>query len=137
MIDLPYKSLLAIFGLWFFLAFSGVVLYLDNKANTKHTNDTDSDRIDTHLTIETVNYRKVAKDKLNKGCNICGITDDYLLAVHHRDHDRSNNTVSNFEVLCFNHHVLRHLTNRNERIIYSPRGLTPEDIRIKVGMPSR
>ena len=128
----PNKALtrLMIFITWVGVSSLWMLLFL-NRPTTVSTKE------DTHLTIESVDYRNTASNMLKNGCHICHITNEYLLAVHHRDHNRSNNNVSNFEILCFNHHVLRHLTNINGRIIYSPEGLTPEDVRIKVGMPKR
>lgn len=36
----------------------------------------------------------------------------FLLVVHHRDSDRTNNSDSNLETLCFNCHITRHLVLR-------------------------
>lgn len=39
----------------------------------------------------------------------CGVTHKFLLVVHHRDGDRTNNVPSNLEIVCFNCHAMRHL----------------------------
>lgn len=54
------------------------------------------------------NYRKLAFEKYGHKCNLCDITEDYLLVVHHIDSNRNNNNIENLEVLCHNHHAFRH-----------------------------
>ncbi len=42
-------------------------------------------------------------------CGLCKITDTRVLAVHHIDHDHTNNTVENLAWLCHNcHHLVHH-----------------------------
>ena len=41
-------------------------------------------------------------------CTICGNKED--LIVHHKDFDKKNNKMDNFEVLCRKHHTLLHVT---------------------------
>lgn len=41
-------------------------------------------------------------------CRRCGLTDARVLAVHHLDGDRGNNTVENLVWLCHNCHYLIH-----------------------------
>lgn len=41
-------------------------------------------------------------------CILCQNTDERVLAVHHKDHNRSNNTLENLTWLCFNCHYLAH-----------------------------
>lgn len=41
-------------------------------------------------------------------CVFCGIIDGRVLAVHHKDHNRSNNNINNLVWLCFNCHYLVH-----------------------------
>jgi hypothetical protein len=54
-------------------------------------------------------YSKKAFEHYGKICNRCSIEKNLL--VHHIDHDRSNNDLSNLEVLCKkchqNHHCIR------------------------------
>lgn len=54
-------------------------------------------------------YRNIAFEHYPKVCNRCSF-DKYseILIVHHRDRNRSNNVVSNLEVLCPNCHALEH-----------------------------
>jgi len=54
-------------------------------------------------------YRVVALRALPHVCNRCGWEKHpEALLVHHIDHDRSNNDVSNLEILCPNCHVIEH-----------------------------
>jgi hypothetical protein len=41
-------------------------------------------------------------------CRKCGLKDTRVLAVHHKDRNRENNTLSNLEWLCHNCHYLVH-----------------------------
>jgi hypothetical protein len=61
-------------------------------------------------------------------CEDCGEDKTYLLSVHHKDGNRYNNSESNFEVLCFNCHVKRHLKNVDGKLIYCTKALTPREI---------
>jgi len=55
------------------------------------------------------NFSKRAFSHYGKQCNRCRSTSNLL--VHHRNHDRTNNNLSNLEVLCKkchqDHHCLR------------------------------
>lgn len=53
-------------------------------------------------------YRKKALRFYGHKCNLCDISEEYLLVVHHKDGDRNNNSLNNLEVLCHNHHAFRH-----------------------------
>lgn len=55
-------------------------------------------------------YRALAWSSLPHKCNRCGYDNVIdILQVHHRDHDHSNNELSNLEILCPNCHALEHL----------------------------
>lgn len=41
-------------------------------------------------------------------CKKCGSTDSRTLAVHHKDKNRKNNSISNLMWLCHNCHYLVH-----------------------------
>lgn len=43
-----------------------------------------------------------------QACAKCKSTDKRILAVHHKDRNRQNNTVSNLVWLCHNCHFLVH-----------------------------
>jgi len=46
--------------------------------------------------------------KIPKFCRVCKTKDERILAIHHIDHDRKNNTKSNLTWLCHNCHFLLH-----------------------------
>ena len=59
-------------------------------------------------------YRKKALQKFPKRCNRCGYCEcEGILRVHHKDHNRSHNDLSNLEILCPNCHVLEHYLHRD------------------------
>ncbi len=41
-------------------------------------------------------------------CELCGIKDERVLLVHHRDENRTNNDIKNLVCLCYNCHHLVH-----------------------------
>ena len=49
------------------------------------------------------------------GCNRCN--DYFKLGIHHKDGDKLNNNVNNFEVLCFKCHCLLH--NKEFKVKYT------------------
>ena len=54
-------------------------------------------------------YRDVMKKaKIVPKCANCGISDTRVLVVHHIDHNRKNNLLSNLKWLCRNCHYLVH-----------------------------
>lgn len=53
-------------------------------------------------------YRNKAFNHYGKSCSVCGISEEYLLVVHHKDGDRKNNKLDNLVVLCHNHHAEQH-----------------------------
>jgi endogenous inhibitor of DNA gyrase (YacG/DUF329 family) len=53
-------------------------------------------------------YRNVLKGSLRPKCALCNTTDERVLAVHHKDHNRHNNELSNLIWLCYNCHHLCH-----------------------------
>jgi hypothetical protein len=54
-------------------------------------------------------YRNILlKEKINSVCILCGNSDKRILSVHHLDHDRNNNLVSNLTWVCQNCHYLVH-----------------------------
>ena len=54
-------------------------------------------------------YRSVmSRHKIPRICQICETKDARILAVHHVDHVRENNSVSNLAWLCHNCHFLLH-----------------------------
>ena len=65
---------------------------------------------------------KKALQLLPSICNRCGDTKNLL--AHHIDHDRSNNNISNFEILCKkchqNHHAIRDNTGKYAKVQSTP-----------------
>jgi hypothetical protein len=57
---------------------------------------------------------KKAKKLLPNICNRCGTT-EYLVA-HHIDENRTNNDISNFEILCKKCHQIHHTSDRRDSI---------------------
>lgn len=54
-------------------------------------------------------YRKrLLRRQENPICTCCSTSDMRILAAHHIDHNRENNTVSNLAWVCFNCHFLIH-----------------------------
>lgn len=53
--------------------------------------------------------RQMQRRSMIQKCNRCGFdSHPNILGVHHRDHDRNNNDISNLEVLCANCHSIEH-----------------------------
>lgn len=54
-------------------------------------------------------YRKLMQNhKISPVCRDCKLTDKRVLIVHHIDHDRTNNKISNLVWLCRNCHYIIH-----------------------------
>lgn len=54
-------------------------------------------------------YRNILKRSKNKPiCILCGINNEVVLAAHHKDHNRLNNSLENLVWLCLNCHFLVH-----------------------------
>lgn len=55
-------------------------------------------------------YRDIlTRSDQEQECALCGLKDSRVLAVHHLDHNRKNNVLSNLIWLCFNcHHLIHH-----------------------------
>lgn len=71
-------------------------------------------------------YRAVAFRVHPPNCVDCGLCFLPLLTVHHKDGDRKNSDPRNLEIVCFNHHVLRHLRlDKSGKWVFSTSSLTP------------
>lgn len=63
-------------------------------------------------------YRERALRELPNKCNRCGYKEyTKVLEVHHKDHDRANNSLNNLEVLCPTCHTVEHLINEDIKIV--------------------
>jgi 5-methylcytosine-specific restriction endonuclease McrA len=60
-------------------------------------------------------YIKILKKEVKPKCLLCGIEDQRVLAVHHKDHDRHNNLLTNLIWLCYNCHRLVHVDNNLDK----------------------
>jgi 5-methylcytosine-specific restriction endonuclease McrA len=57
---------------------------------------------------QSTDYRQFAFQHLPYQCNRCQYADKRILVVHHKDRDRTNNNLSNLEILCPNCHAIEH-----------------------------
>jgi len=73
-------------------------------------------------------YRYLMKEELKLGCIGCFIKEKYLMVVHHKDGNRTNNDKENLEVVCDNCHKKRHLYNKNGEWIFLSKVLTPREL---------
>jgi endogenous inhibitor of DNA gyrase (YacG/DUF329 family) len=73
-------------------------------------------------------YSKLARTEHGNTCINCGTSFAPLLAVHHIDGDRENFSIDNLEVVCYNHHVLRHMRLREGDWVLDWKVLTPRDV---------
>ncbi len=72
--------------------------------------------------------RRYLNNSENKVCEDCGNKKRYLLTVHHKDGNNKNNVDSNFEILCWNCHIKRHLKFVDGEWIYCTKSLTPREL---------
>ena len=74
-------------------------------------------------------YRNsLTKEMREQGCVDCGEKRPYRLVIHHKDGDRTNNSIPNLEVVCFSDHGIRHLSLREGEWVHNPKALTPRDM---------
>ncbi|AMM44945.1 HNH-type endonuclease [Bacillus phage SP-15] len=79
-----------------------------SEANRRRENDIDFYFKTLFTSPYTPQYRIDALKHYGHVCENCGVT-DVILEVHHLDHDRSNNDISNLCVLCrICHHKIAH-----------------------------
>lgn len=63
----------------------------------------------SHYGTATKGYRQIALKHLPIKCNRCGYNDNVAgLVVHHIDHNRDNNSITNLEILCGTCHMIHH-----------------------------
>lgn len=63
-------------------------------------------------------YRQLLKRSGAKPkCALCGMENEIVLTVHHKDHNRSNNSIDNLIWLCLNCHYLAHHNTRLDKSI--------------------
>lgn len=71
-------------------------------------------------------YRKIAFDNFKPECNRC--KSKRILNVHHRDHNRNNNSINNLEILCKSCHNREHYKYSKRRVD----GIRHHNIYIKI-----
>jgi len=54
-------------------------------------------------------YNRILKNDKYPKCLLCNLVDERVLVVHHKDHNRHNNGLSNLVWLCYNCHRLVHV----------------------------
>lgn len=64
-------------------------------------------------------YRQLLENSgMSKQCTLCTTKDKRVLAAHHIDQNRANNTVENLAWLCHNcHHLVHHYEDEYERFM--------------------
>ncbi len=77
---------------------------------------------------KSIEYRARCAKLLKKGCRGCEEKQEYKLVVHHRDGDRTNNKSTNWEVVCWNCHVVRHLKKCGNIWVFDYKSLTPRNM---------
>lgn len=79
----------------------------------------------SHYNNGDSNYQEKALRNLPHKCVGCGEEHEFLLCVHHIDGSRTNNNLSNLEIVCANCHIKRHLTkNINDEWFFWTQVLT-------------
>ena len=58
------------------------------------------------------NYRDKAFKHYKHVCARCSFSNVLALEVHHKDRNRSNNDISNLEIICANCHTIEHKTHK-------------------------
>ena len=71
-------------------------------------------------TGEFVYRATMERSKVPKLCQLCKTTDYRVLAVHHIDKNRKNNTLNNLAWLCHNCHFLVHHYDRERENLMVP-----------------
>lgn len=72
-------------------------------------------------------YSKLARNTHGNRCADCGNSFEPFLSVHHIDGNRENFSLDNLEVLCYNHHILRHLRLTEQGWVLDWKVLTPRE----------
>lgn len=63
-----------------------------------------------HYGTTLTRYRVKALREISVVCNRCGYDEEKrILVVHHKNHDREDNDISNLEILCPNCHAIHHI----------------------------
>lgn len=87
----------------------------------------DHKRSDNNLKIDRSKnfYKRLIKESICK----CGVHEDYLLQIHHKDGNKRNQSLDNLEVVCANCHIKRHLTFKKDgELGYNTKILTSKEI---------
>lgn len=84
----------------------------------------------SHYGTSEISNKTFIESIENPQCAGCGENKIYLLCVHHIDGNHDNNIKENFEIVCGNCHIKRHLKfNKIENTwIYHCASLTPRNL---------
>lgn len=83
--------------------------FCSRSCQTQWRNKVFSEERSTHWVNGKSVYRNILlRTAETPKCLICNLSDSRVLNVHHKDHNRSNNAVSNLVWLCMNCHYLVH-----------------------------
>ena len=83
--------------------------FCDKSCQTKWRNQYFSGPLHTNWTTGMHSYRSAIKRSGKEmKCEVCDVTDERILAVHHKDRVRTNNDPNNLAWLCHNCHFLVH-----------------------------
>jgi len=77
---------------------------------------------------ENSDYRATAFRLNPVRCVDCEIKNEIFLQVHHIDGDRLNNNISNLEIVCPNHHLVRHMKEIGGVWVIDSKELTPRTL---------
>ena len=78
-------------------------------ASRLYQNNTVWDMLPEHYGTSKTRYRDYALREYGSKCQKCGYDKNpAALTVHHKDRNRSNNSMDNLEVLCANCHAIEH-----------------------------
>lgn len=70
----------------------------------------------TSKNINSLLYRKKAFESYPHHCNKCGRNEHInVLEIHHKDRNKTNNNISNLEILCPTCHQIHHFVDKSGR----------------------
>jgi len=86
----------------------------------------------SHYGSSNWSTRKKAFEIFGILCVGCGENREYRLTVHHIDGNDKNNDISNWEIVCYNCHVIRHLKQVGGKWKVDFAFLTPRNLLVEL-----